>query len=77
MGWGDIKFTVLCGMLLGLPGAVFALFCGSFFGTYWGIAITRKLDAALPFVPFITLGTWFWMFFDIPILNFAVSWMMK
>ena len=73
IGWGDVKFVILCGMFLGLPGAVFSLFAGSFFGTYWGIAVERKLDAALPFVPFIVLGTWFWMFFDIPLLNFFVK----
>ena len=73
IGWGDVKFITLCGMFLGLPGAVFSLFTGSFFGTYWGLTITRKLDGEVPLVPFVVLGSWFWIFFDVLILNFFVS----
>lgn len=69
IGYGDVKFVALCGMLLGLPGAFFALLTGSVAGSLWGLAVKRRMDASLPFVPFITLGAWIWIFCDRQILD--------
>lgn len=73
IGWGDIKFTALCGMLIGLPGTVFALFAGSLTGSLWGVAVERKMSAKVPFVPFIMCGALIWIFFDQQILGFYVK----
>lgn len=70
LGMGDVKFTALCAMLIGLPGTFFALLAGSLAGTVWGLAVKRKLDAQLPFVPFIFGGSLIWIFFDRFILDF-------
>ena len=69
IGCGDIKFIALCGMLLGIPGAFFALFSGSVAGLLWGVLVKRQLNGVLAFVPFITLGAWGWIFFDRQILD--------
>ena len=54
----------MCGMLIGLPGTFFALLAGSLTGTRWGLAGKRKLDAQLPFVPFLAVGALVWIFAD-------------
>lgn len=77
LGWGDVKFTMLCGMLIGLPGVVFALLAGSFAGTVWGLVVKRKLDAALPFAPFIFGGALLWIFCDSRILDLFFSLMIR
>ena len=73
IGMGDIKFITMCGFMLGFPGAVFALLGGSLIGSLWGIVVKRSLNVQLPFVPFITLAAWIWIFFDQRILNFYIS----
>ena len=44
LGWGDVKFITATGMLLGLPGALFTLFAGSFSGSVGGTvcAVRRR-----------------------------------
>jgi leader peptidase (prepilin peptidase)/N-methyltransferase len=73
IGMGDVKFVALCGMLIGLPGTVFAVMCGSFAGTLWGLAVKRKLNVHLAFVPFIALSALVWIFFDRQILDFYIA----
>lgn len=70
IGMGDVKFIALCGMLIGLPGTVFALCAGAFAGTLWGVAVKRSFNAMLPFVPFISLAALFWVFMDCRIIKF-------
>lgn len=70
LGLGDVKFTAMCAMMIGLPGTFFALLAGSLAGTLGGLAVKRKLNAQLPFVPFIFGGALIWIFADQWILDF-------
>ena len=68
LGWGDVKFIAATGMLLGLPGAVFTLFIGSFAGSLAGVcyALYRRRPlrrTAIPFGPFLASGAVLWVFF--------------
>ena len=63
-----MKFIAATGMLLGLPGAVFTLFIGSFAGSLGGIcyALYRRRPlrrTAIPFGPFLASGAVLWVFF--------------
>ena len=69
LGWGDVKFTMMCGMYTGSYGIFFALLAASFTGTVFGLAAKRKLDAELPFAPFIFGGVLLWIFCDRIILD--------
>ncbi len=69
LGWGDIKFTMMCGMFTGLFGIFFALLAASFTGTVFGLVAKRKLNAELPFAPFIFGGVLLWIFCDRFILD--------
>ena len=67
LGQGDIKFTVAIGMLLGLPGAVFALTFGSLAGTLYGVGrcLVRREPlsrATVAFGPFLAAGGLVWIF---------------
>lgn len=37
LGWGDVKFVTAAGILLGLPGACFAVLAGSLLGSLYGV----------------------------------------
>ncbi len=78
LGRGDIKFTVAIGMLLGLPGAVFALVAGSLAGTLYGLArcLVRRESvsrAAIAFGPFLAAGALAWIFVGGFVLKLAVT----
>lgn len=77
IGMGDIKFITMSGLLLGFPGAVFTLLAGSLFGSLWGLAVKRKFTAHLPFVPFMTLAAFIWIFFDCQILGYYLNLFVK
>ena len=67
LGMGDVKFVAACGMLLGLPGALFSLFAGALAGTLYGafscLIRRRKLSScAVAFGPFLALGAVVWIF---------------
>lgn len=64
MGFGDVKFMVMLGAMLGWEGAVFSIFAGSVIGTLVGGA--AKLlhgHTEIPFVPFLTSGAFVFIVF--------------
>ena len=78
LGRGDIKFTVAVGMLVGLPGAVFALTVGSLAGVVWGTArclVRREAlsRASVAFGPFIAAGATAWIFVGDLLLKLAAE----
>lgn len=67
LGWGDIKYMMAAGALLGLPGAVFTLFVGSMLGSVYGVAAAlrrkRRLRGfAFAFGPFLAIASMIWIF---------------
>lgn len=77
IGRGDMKFICMCGMLIGIPGTFFSLLAGALGGTLFGVAVIRKFNAKLPFVPFIAFAALIWIFFDQKILDFYLSMFIK
>lgn len=67
MGWGDVKFVLGAGMLIGLPGILFALLAGSITGCGAGMVMKRKHIA---FGPFLAGGCLIWVFAG----NFLLDW---
>ena len=68
LGWGDVKFMMACGALLGIPGALFTLFTGSLMGTVYGAVLWnrrrkkgRRRRLSIPFGPFLAVGSVLWM----------------
>jgi leader peptidase (prepilin peptidase)/N-methyltransferase len=61
MGFGDVKFAVLMGLLLSFENTLLALFLAFFFGAIIGIIsmIFKKtnLKSEIPFSPFLITGT--------------------
>lgn len=63
MGFGDAKFAVGMGYLLGIYGGISAIMIGSILGSIVGIGlmiISKKkygMKTELPFAPFLVLGT--------------------
>ena len=61
MGWGDVKFAAFMGAATGIPLVFVALFCGIILGGVTGVMllVTRKRTRkqAIPFGPFLALGT--------------------
>jgi prepilin signal peptidase PulO-like enzyme (type II secretory pathway) len=67
LGFGDVTFTGILGLMLGWPGIMFALFvsvyAGFFLGIIYLLALARhgkekkKGQLILPFVPFLAFGS--------------------
>lgn len=67
MGIGDVKLLAMIGSFLGMRGAIFSLIAGAFFGTVVGIVLILKkgkdLKYAIPFGPFLSLGSLLFVFY--------------
>ena len=72
MGGGDIKLLAMIGAFIGLKGVLFTIFAASATGTITGIAVmlkTRKgMKLAVPFGPFLSIGTILYIFFGSEII---------
>ena len=78
LGRGDVKFTVAVGMLIGLPGAVFALTVGALAGTLYGVGrclVKREplSRATVAFGPFLAAGALAWIFAGDALLKLAAG----
>ena len=77
LGRGDVKFTIAIGMLIGLPGALFALTAGSLAGTIYGAArcfVRREplKQASIAFGPFLAAAAVVWIFAGDVVLKLAM-----
>ena len=78
LGRGDVKFTAAIGMLIGLPGVVFALTAGSLAGMLYGVArcLVRREPlsrAAVAFGPFLAGAAVTWIFAGDALLKLALA----
>ena len=76
MGFGDVKFSFLMGLVLGFPGVAIALYIAFLTGAVTGsiLIIWRKkrlLGGTIPFGPFLVLGTVIALFYSTQIIRMA------
>jgi prepilin signal peptidase PulO-like enzyme (type II secretory pathway) len=59
LGFGDVKFAAVIGLVCGFPGVLTALFAASVLGLIAALSpLFRDTDgAAIPFAPFLCAGT--------------------
>src|SRR3989344_5965745 len=68
MGFGDVKFAFLMGLVLGFPGIIVALYIAFLTGALVGCILIiwrrkKMFGTSIPFGPFLVLGTFvsiFW-----------------
>ncbi|MDP2638087.1 MAG: prepilin peptidase [Candidatus Levybacteria bacterium] len=68
MGFGDVKFAFLMGLILGFPGIVISLYVAFLTGAIAGCILIlwrkkRIFGTAIPFGPFLVIGTLVSIFF--------------
>lgn len=67
MGFGDVKFTFIIGLLLGWAQGLLALYIGfisgALVGTYLIICRKTKMKSRIAFGPFLVLGTYIMLFY--------------
>jgi leader peptidase (prepilin peptidase) / N-methyltransferase len=72
MGGGDIKLLAMMGAIVGWKGVLFTIFVASLAGTLAGLAVmlqSRKgLKLAVPFGPFLSIGSITYIFFGAPLI---------
>ena len=77
MGWGDVKFAIFMGLILGFPVVLVGLFIAFFLGSIVGIALILKnrknLKSAIPFGPFLCLGTYLALLFGQEIVSWYLA----
>jgi len=73
MGFGDVKFAILMGLLLGVSNILLALFLAFFFGAIIGIILMmfekKGFKSEIPFGPFLVFGTFLALFWGPEIIN--------
>lgn len=76
MGGGDIKLLAMIGAFIGLKGVLFTIFAASAAGTITGIAVMLKtqkgMKLAVPFGPFLSIGTILYIFFGSEIISWYI-----
>ena len=77
MGFGDAKLALSMGFLLGIAAGisaiVLAFWIGALAGIFWLIVnrnITMKSE--IPFAPFLILGGWLSLIFDLDLLHVSL-----
>ncbi|MBU1712511.1 MAG: prepilin peptidase [Proteobacteria bacterium] len=77
MGGGDIKLLAMIGAFIGLKGVLFTIFAASATGTIAGIAVMLKtqkgMKLAVPFGPFLSIGTILYIFFGSEIISWYLN----
>jgi leader peptidase (prepilin peptidase)/N-methyltransferase len=77
LGFGDIKMVLLMGLFLGLHRLIVAIFLASLSGLLVGIFLIifkkKNLKSALPFGPFLSLGSYISLFWGPGILTWLGS----
>lgn len=57
MGFGDVKLSVLMGLILGFPKAILAFYIAFLTGAFWGVILIlagkKKFGQQVPFGPFL------------------------
>ncbi|TXG76518.1 prepilin peptidase [Candidatus Dojkabacteria bacterium] len=75
MGFGDVKFALLLGLVLGFPGTIIALYVAFLTGAAVGSILIlwkkKKMKSEVPFGPFLVLGCIVTIFFSDQIINLA------
>ncbi|MBN2399482.1 MAG: prepilin peptidase [Candidatus Aminicenantes bacterium] len=82
LGFGDVKMVLLMGLFLGLQRLVVAIFLASFSGLLVGLFFMvfkkKNLKFALPFGPFLSLGSYVSLFWGNDILAWlGTLWLLK
>jgi prepilin signal peptidase PulO-like enzyme (type II secretory pathway) len=77
MGFGDVKYAFLMGLVLGFPDVALGLFLAFFFGAILGLALVarreKKMSSQVPFGPFLVAGTAAALFFSDPIIDWYLA----
>ncbi|MBI2613172.1 MAG: prepilin peptidase [Candidatus Levybacteria bacterium] len=76
MGFGDVKFSFLMGLILGFPNIIVALYVAFLTGATVGIILIiwrkkRIFGTAIPFGPFLVLGNFIAIFFGKSIFHLS------
>ena len=79
MGGGDVKLLAMIGVFTGWQGVLFILFSASLIGSVIGITwayINRKdMKAAIPFGPFLSIGTLIYLLWGPPMIDWYFGFM--
>jgi len=77
MGFGDVKYALFMGMVLGFPDSLVALFLANFFGAIIGLTLIlakiKNMKSEIPFGPFLVAGTVIALFFSDSIMSWYLS----
>jgi prepilin signal peptidase PulO-like enzyme (type II secretory pathway) len=73
-GWGDAKYGVFLGLVLGWPSSFAGLWSAIFLGGFFSIILlifSKKKMEKIPFVPFLSVGAWVAMLWGNAIMELA------
>lgn len=80
MGLGDVKFSLLIGLIFGLPQALLAVYFAFILGAIYGLILVifkkAKLGEKIAFGPFLVIGCWLTFFGGGYLINFIRNFML-
>ena len=80
MGFGDVKFAFLMGLVLGFPNILLALFTAFTLGAIIGVGLMlfkkKNLKSQIQFGPLLVGGTIFSLFFGKIIINWYLNFLL-
>ena len=80
MGMGDVKFIALAGVFLGFKACLVTIMTASVIGSLIGIGLilfkSKKLDARIPFGPYLAMGSFIALLFSDRIIAWYISFVM-
>lgn len=77
MGWGDVKFVLFIGLVLGFPNGVIAIFLAFLLGAVFSVGLLiigkKHFGQTIPFGPFLSLGAYIALLWGSQILNWYLN----
>ncbi|MFA7231295.1 MAG: prepilin peptidase [Victivallaceae bacterium] len=77
LGYGDVKYLAAVGACLGLSASFFTVLFGSLAGTVAGLMLVivkkKGLKTAIPFGPFLAVGTFVWMVYGERLMSLYIN----
>lgn len=77
MGWGDVKFVLFIGLIVGFPNAIVAIFLAFLSGAVFsvGLILLRKkhFGQTIPFGPFLSIGAFLALLWGQQILGWYLN----
>ena len=77
MGWGDVKYVLFIGLVLGFPNGIVSIFLSFLIGAVFSLVLIglgrKSFGQTIPFGPFLSLGAFITLFWGPQLINWYLN----